>query len=194
MEFNLADLFESVVDQVGAETAMVSGARRLTYLDLDRRSNRLAHYFEGVGIGPGDHIGIQLVNGTEYIEVMLACFKIRAVPINVNYRYISGELKYIYRDAALAGLVFHSRFAPAVTGALGAMQDTRGMLEVHDGSDPSGIADRLRGGTGVGPGHTWVPSAAVRRSVLRLHRRNDGNAQGGSLAARRYLLRGHGRR
>jgi acyl-CoA synthetase (AMP-forming)/AMP-acid ligase II len=137
VEFNLADLFESVVDQVGAETAMVSGARRLSYLDLDRRANRLAHYFEGVGIGPGDHIGLQLVNGTEYIEAMLACFKVRAVPINVNYRYISGELKHIYRDAALVGLVFHSRFAGAVTGALAAMPDTRGMLEVLDGSDPS---------------------------------------------------------
>jgi acyl-CoA synthetase (AMP-forming)/AMP-acid ligase II len=140
VEFNLADLFESVVDQVGAETAMVSGARRLTYLDLDRRANRLAHYFEGVGIGPGDHIGIQLVNGTEYIEAMLACFKVRAVPINVNYRYLSDELKYIYRDAALAGLLFHSRFAGAVTGALGAMPGTRGMLEVLDGSDPSDSA------------------------------------------------------
>jgi acyl-CoA synthetase (AMP-forming)/AMP-acid ligase II len=141
MEFNLADLFESVVDQVEAETAMVSGARRLTYLDLDRRANRLAHYFEGVGIGPGDHIGVQLANGTEYIEVMLACFKIRAVPINVNYRYRSGELRYLYKDAALAGLVFHSRFSGAVTGALDAMSETRAMLEVPDGSGLSGIAD-----------------------------------------------------
>lgn len=141
MEFNLADLFESVVDQVGEEIAMVAGTRRLTYLDLDRRANRLAHYFEGVGIGLGDHIGVQLANGTEYIEAMLACFKIRAVPINVNYRYRSGELRYIYKDAALAGLIFHSRFAGEVTGALGAMPETRGVLEVPDDSGSSGIAD-----------------------------------------------------
>ena len=140
VEFNLADLFEGVVDQVRTETAMVSGARRLAYLDLDRRANRLAHYFEGVGIGPGDHIGVQLANGTEYIEAMLACFKIRAVPINVNYRYRSGDLEYLYRDATLVGLVFHSRFAGEVTGALSAMSETRAMLEVLDGSDPSGIA------------------------------------------------------
>src|SRR3974390_568400 len=140
VEFNLADLFESVVDQVEAATAMVSGGRRLDYRDLDRRANRLAHYFERVGIGPGDHIGIQLANGTEYIEVMLACFKVRAVPVNVNYRYRAEELKYLYRDAALTGLVFHSRFSGAVTGALGAMPETRGMLEVLDGSAPSGMA------------------------------------------------------
>ena len=49
-----------------------------------------------VGVGPGDPIGLQLSNGTEYIESMLACFKIRAVPVNVNYRYTSGELEYLY--------------------------------------------------------------------------------------------------
>ncbi len=93
MEFNLADLFESVADTVPDQTALVSGARRLTYAQLDRRANRLAHYLETAGIGPGDRFGVQLVNGTEYLEVMLACFKIRAIPINVNYRYVAAELE-----------------------------------------------------------------------------------------------------
>jgi acyl-CoA synthetase (AMP-forming)/AMP-acid ligase II len=141
VEFNLADLFESVVDQVGMQTAMVSGARRLSYTELDERANRLAHYLERVGIGPGDHVGLQLANGTEYIEGMLACFKIRALPINVNYRYRAGELKFIYKDSALASLIFHSRFAGAVTGALGSIPEIHSVLEVSDGSGSTGIAD-----------------------------------------------------
>ncbi len=141
MEFNLADLFESVADRVGTRTSMVYGSRRLSYTELDQRANRLAHYLESVGIGPGDRIGLQLANGTEYIEGMLACFKIRALPINVNYRYKVGELEYIFRDAALSGLIFHSRFAGAVTGALGAIPEIRSVLEVTDGSSSSGIAD-----------------------------------------------------
>ncbi len=158
VEFNLADLFESVVDQMGPATAMVSGGRRLDYRGLDRRANRLAHYFEAVGIRPGDHIGLQLANGTEYIEVMLACFKIRAVPINVNYRYGSDELTYLYGDAALAGLVFHSRFADAVTGALGAVSETCRLLEVLDGSTPSGIAlDYERALESAPPGREFPP-------------------------------------
>ena len=138
VEFNLADLFESVVDQVGTKPPWCLALEGSPILDLDRRANRLAHYFEGVGIGPGDHIGLQLANGTEYIEAMLACFKIRAVPINVNYRYRSGELRYIYEDAALAGLIFHSRFAGEVTGALGAMPETRG----DAGGSPTAAAPR----------------------------------------------------
>jgi acyl-CoA synthetase (AMP-forming)/AMP-acid ligase II len=151
VEFNLADLFESAVDHAGPQTVMVSGARRLSYTELDHRANRLAHYFERAGIGPGDRVGLQLANGTEYIEGMLACFKIRAVPINVNYRYAAGELQYLYKDAALVGLIFHSRFAPAVTGALGAMPETRALLEVSDSRSPGGLADDYESAIGSAP-------------------------------------------
>ena len=136
MEFNLADLFESVVDEVGDQTAMVSGSRRLSYADLDQRANQLAHHLEGLGIGPGDRVGLQLVNGTEYIEGMLACFKVRAIPVNVNYRYLAGELEYLYQAAGLTGLVFHGRFAPAVAEALGAMVETKVLLEVSEVGGP----------------------------------------------------------
>jgi 3-oxocholest-4-en-26-oate---CoA ligase len=138
VEFNLADLFESVADAVPDQTALVSGDRRLTYAQLDQRANRLAHYLEASGIGSGDRFGVQLANGTEYLEVMLACFKIRAVPVNVNYRYVAAELAYLYRDAGLVGIAFHSRFGPAVSTAIGDGHAWRAVLEVGDGSDRSG--------------------------------------------------------
>jgi len=132
LEFNLADLFESVADVVPDQTAIVSDGRRLTYSELDRRANRLAHHFASVGIGPGDRIGLQLVNGTEYLEGMLACFKIRAVPVNVNYRNVASELRYLYEDAALAGLIFHGRFAKAVSDAVAGPAAYRTLLEVGE--------------------------------------------------------------
>ncbi len=141
MEFNLADLFELVADEVGDAEAMTSPDRRLTYAELDHRADRLAHHLGDVGVGPGDRVGVQLANGTEYIETMVACFKIRAVPVNVNYRYVTRELKYLYADAGLVALIFHRRFGPAVIPALGAMADQRTILEVVDGSPPTGAAD-----------------------------------------------------
>src|SRR5664280_1042397 len=134
MELNLADLFEVVSDEVPDALAMVSDGRRLTYSGLDRRADRLAHHLLAAGIGPDDRVGVQMVNGTEYIETMLACFKIRAVPLNVNYHYVTRELKYLYANAGLVGLVFHRRFGPTVVGALGALADRRAVLEVSDGS------------------------------------------------------------
>lgn len=114
MEFNLADLFEHVVDAVPDREALYAEGRRLTFRELDERANQLAHHFVGVGIGAGDHVGCHLMNGTEYLEVMIALFKIRAVPINVNFRYVEGELLYLYNDAQLAAVVFDSEFAERV--------------------------------------------------------------------------------
>jgi 3-oxocholest-4-en-26-oate---CoA ligase len=134
VELNLADLFESVVDVVGEQTAIVADARRLSYAQLDARANRLAHRLLASGIGRGDFVGVQLHNGSEYLETMLACFKIGAVPVNVNYRYTDTELREVYADAGLVGLVHHRGFAPAIEPALEAMDERRLVLEVDDGT------------------------------------------------------------
>ena len=52
MEFNLADLFESVVDVVPEQPAIIADDRRLTYAGLDGRANRLAHHLVSAGVGP----------------------------------------------------------------------------------------------------------------------------------------------
>lgn len=117
MEYNLADLFESVVDAVPEREALVyvdhpgTGAeRRLTYAELDAAANRLAHHLIEAGITPGEHLGLHLYNGVEYVQTVLACLKARIVPVNVNYRYVEEELIYLYRDADLAALVFDAEF------------------------------------------------------------------------------------
>ena len=62
LTFNLADMFEAVADAVGERTAIVSCQRRLSYSELDERATRLANCWAGLGIGRGDHIGLQLYN------------------------------------------------------------------------------------------------------------------------------------
>ncbi|GAA2059048.1 acyl-CoA synthetase [Catenulispora yoronensis] len=111
MQFNLADLFESVVDKIPEKEALVvRGARRWTYRELDREANRLAHFLLTRGVGVGDHVGMHMYNGSEYVIAVLACLKIRAVPININYRYLADELRYLYNDANLVAVVIDSEF------------------------------------------------------------------------------------
>jgi acyl-CoA synthetase (AMP-forming)/AMP-acid ligase II len=112
MQFNLADLWERVAQTVPDHLALVCGARRLTYADVDERATRLANALAGRGVRPGDHVGCYLYNGIEYLETMLAAFKLRAVPINVNYRYVEDELAYLFDDAELRAVVFAREFAP----------------------------------------------------------------------------------
>jgi 3-oxocholest-4-en-26-oate---CoA ligase len=128
--FNLADLFEGVVDAVPERVALALPDRRLTYAELEARANRLAHHLLAAGVGPGDHVGTYLRNGTEYVEAMLAAFKVRAVPVNVNYRYVADELRALFRDAELVALVHGAEFASRVAEVADGVPTLRHVLEV----------------------------------------------------------------
>ncbi|WP_432198714.1 acyl-CoA synthetase [Streptomyces sp. bgisy027] len=137
MEYNLADLFESVVDAVPDREALVyvdhpgTGAeRRLTYAELDAAANRIAHHLLDSGIRPGEHLGLHLYNGVEYLQTVLGCLKARIVPVNVNYRYVEEELVYLYRDADLVALVFEAEFTDLVAAALPRVDGLRHLLRV----------------------------------------------------------------
>lgn len=108
MQFNLADLFECVADAVPARTAAVCGADRRTYAELDDRSTRLAHVLAQRGATPGAQVALYMRNSIRHLEAMFACFKLRAVPINVNYRYVDHELEYLLADADAVGIVHDS--------------------------------------------------------------------------------------
>lgn len=158
MEYNLADLFESVVDVVPDRPALLyvdhpgTGAERaLTYAQLDAAANRLAHHLVDHGLRPGEHLGLHLYNGVEYLQTLLACLKARIVPVNVNYRYIEDELVHLYRDADLTALVFDAEFADRVAGALPRTERLRHLIRV--GEAPAGS-----------PGPDAVPFARAEAS------------------------------
>ncbi|MEU6933682.1 acyl-CoA synthetase [Streptomyces sp. NPDC046374] len=146
MEYNLADLFESVVDVVPDREALVyvdhpgTGAeRRLTYAGLDAAANRVAHHLIEAGLRPGEQLGIHLYNGIEYLQTVLACLKARIVPVNVNYRYVEEELVYLYRDADLAALVFDAEFTQRVAAAQPQTEKLRHLVRV--GTPPEGAPE-----------------------------------------------------
>ncbi len=135
MELNIADLFESVVDVVPDREAVVSGGTRLTYRQLDERANRLAHYLQASGVGPGDHVGMHLYNGNEFLEAVLATFKIRAVPVNINYRYVEDELRYLFKDSDLVALVHQREFAPLIQAVASDVPSLKTLICLDDESD-----------------------------------------------------------
>jgi len=135
LSWNLADIWEAVVDRVGDREALVCGDRRFTYAELEERSNRLANVLTAAGVGPGDHVGCYLTNGPEYVETMFAAFKLRAVPININYRYVADELRYLFDDSGIVALVHDSSFAERVVEARVDRPPLRARLSVGEGGD-----------------------------------------------------------
>ncbi len=137
MEFNLADLFENAVDHWGESECLVADGKRRTFLEMEERANRLAHHLADQGIGPGDHVGIYALNCAEWVETLWAVFKIRAIWININYRYVEDELRYVFDNADLKALVYQRAFAPRVRACRDAMPDLRHSLVIEDGSSES---------------------------------------------------------
>jgi acyl-CoA synthetase (AMP-forming)/AMP-acid ligase II len=134
MEWNIADLFERVADLEPAREALVCGEARRTYAQLDERANRVANHLAAQGIGAGDHVGIYAYNSCEYAETMLGAYKLRAVPININYRYVEEELRYLFDNADLQAVVHHRRFAPRIAAVKEEMPKLRHFLAIDDDS------------------------------------------------------------
>jgi acyl-CoA synthetase (AMP-forming)/AMP-acid ligase II len=134
MEFNLADLFELVADRVPDRLALVAGDRRLTFRELDERATRFANYLADIGVEPGQHVGIYSVNRAEWVEAMFGCYKARAVPINVNYRYVTEELRYLFDNADLVALVYEAEFGPLVASVLPGLPHLEHLVVLDDGS------------------------------------------------------------
>jgi len=133
--FNLADLFELVVDTVPDRLALVAGGVRLTYAELDGRANRFAHHLIDSGIVPGAHVGILARNRAEWVEAMIGCYKSRTVPINLNYRYVAPELRYVIDNADLQVLVYERQLSALVADSWEASADrTLHLIVVEDGT------------------------------------------------------------
>ena len=132
MEFNLADIFESIVDVIPDHTAVVCN-RSVTYRELDERTNQLASVWKSQGIGPGDHVGLLLYNSTEFVEAMIAALKLRAVPVNLNYRYVAHELVYMFDNANLVGLLYERELGGIVADALAQSRPMKSLIAVGEG-------------------------------------------------------------
>lgn len=133
--FNIADLFEMVVDAASEREALVCGDYRASYGELDKRANQMAHYLQSQGIKTGDHIGLYMHNSGEYLEAMLACFKIRAVPINVNYRYVGEELSYIFKNADMVACIHGREFIANIAAIRDAVPAMKTFVCLEDGTD-----------------------------------------------------------
>jgi acyl-CoA synthetase (AMP-forming)/AMP-acid ligase II len=134
MPFNWADMFEHAVDAVPDRIALVCGPDRRTYAELDERANRLAHHLIGGGVAPGDHVGIYGVNSIQWVEALLAVLKARAVPVNINYRYVEEELRYLFDNADLVGLVYSEEYGPRVAAVRDDLPLLETLVMIEDGS------------------------------------------------------------
>jgi fatty-acyl-CoA synthase len=145
-ELNLAAVHEAIAAAIPERECIVWRDRRLTWADVTDRSRRLAAVLAGAGLGvhgsladcapwgsPHDHVALYLHNGNEYLEGLLGAAKARCVGVNINYRYVAEELRYVLADAGAKAIVYHGAFAATLAAVLPSLPDLRLLLQVDDG-------------------------------------------------------------
>ncbi len=130
MRENFATVLETVADVRADRTAITHGDRSLTWGRLDDRAARLAGYLSSQGVGPEDRVAIALYNGPEYVESVFAALKLRAIPVNVNYRYQATEMRHVFDDAQVAAAIFDASLAPRVIEAQHGSERLRTLVAV----------------------------------------------------------------
>ena len=176
---NLADILEAMADAVPSRTAIATIDRDYSYAEIDERSTRLANHLVSLGVGPGDHVAVHSANRIEWVDAFYGCLKARAVPINVNYKYLRDELAYLYDNAdCVAALVAPEHvaaldeldlptlrhrivFGPAYDEALAAASTTR-----FTGRSPDDHYVLYTGGTtGKPKGVIWRHEDIIRAAL-----------------------------
>lgn len=113
----LASLIEAMADAVPDRHAVVTIDKTYTYAEIDDRSTRLANHLVERGIRPGDHVAIHAENRIEWVDAWYACFKARAVPININFKYLQEELAYLYENSEAVAAIVSPDHLQAMEGA-----------------------------------------------------------------------------
>jgi 3-oxocholest-4-en-26-oate---CoA ligase len=155
MALNIADIFEHAADAFPDRIAVACRDRQVTYHELEERTNRLAHHLAGIGVGPGDHVGLYARNSIEAAETLVASCKLRAAAVNINYRYVENELRYMFADSDPVALVYDRQFAPRVAAVAPSAPGLRGTVVIDD----DGHADST-GGIGAGTAYAAALAAA----------------------------------
>jgi 3-oxocholest-4-en-26-oate---CoA ligase len=133
MERHLATVWESLADAIGDAVALVQGERQILWRDYDERAGRLATAFAEAGLAAGSKVALYLYNAPAYCETYYAALKLRAVPVNVNYRYLDDELLHLLEDSEAEALVFHASLGDRVERVRVRARALRMLVEVDDG-------------------------------------------------------------
>jgi acyl-CoA synthetase (AMP-forming)/AMP-acid ligase II len=135
--FNFADLFELAAAKVPDRVALVDARRSLTFRELDERTTRLANALGAIGVRAGDHVGVLATNCIEWVEAAFAAYKLRASVVNINYRYVEDELRYLFANSDVVGCVYQREYGPLVAAARDAQPKLQHFVRIEWNGDTS---------------------------------------------------------
>jgi len=132
MDMHFATLWEHISDVIPNQPALVHGNIRKSWSEYDDRAARIATALSQAGLGVDSKIGLYLHNSNEYLEAQYATFKIRACPVNVNYRYLDDELVYLLDNADVEAIFFEACYADRIQQIKRRLPKLRLFIQIDD--------------------------------------------------------------
>jgi len=134
LKWCFTELWETIGDAIPDSVAIVNDGVRRTWREYEARAARLAGGLAGAGIGPDSKVGLFGYNSNEYLEAQYGIFKVRGVPVNVNYRYTEHELDYLLDNADAEAIFFDAALGSRLAGVAARLPRVKTLIEIDDGS------------------------------------------------------------
>lgn len=112
------------------QPALIDPRKRISFSELERRANQLAHALIQAKVAAGDRVAIQAWNRVELVEAEVACYKVGCVKVPVNARLSTDETLHILRDAGAAVLVADGEHARAVAARMGEVPTLQRVVDI----------------------------------------------------------------
>ena len=132
MEAQYASVWEKNSDVIPDKIALICGDNEVTWREYDQRAAKLATLLTNAGLGDDSKVGLYLHNSNEYLESQYSVFKIKGVPINVNYRYKEEELIYLLENSDSEAIFFQSCYAEQIVSIKDKLPKVKLYIQVDD--------------------------------------------------------------
>ena len=113
-EENIVSLFEAQVARSPEATALVCEEARITYAELNSRSNRLARRLQALGVGPEVLVGICIDRSFDFVIALLATFKAGGAYLPLDPSYPKERMAFMLKDAGASVLLTLTRFVQEI--------------------------------------------------------------------------------
>ncbi|PCJ12150.1 MAG: acyl-CoA synthetase [Gammaproteobacteria bacterium] len=134
MEWNLGDVHDALAEVLPADApAIIHDDTSVGWQEFTRRGNNVGRFLLENGLNYGDKVAFYMRNVPAYSETMSACFKARLVHVNINYRYVDEELKYVIANSDAVAVVYSAEFADFVLAIRDKLPEVKLWIEVADG-------------------------------------------------------------
>ncbi|MFU7528268.1 class I adenylate-forming enzyme family protein [Qipengyuania sp. ASV99] len=137
-DFSLNTLLKACSTQHANRLAIVDGTQRLTYAELDERVERTARWLLAKGVGPGNRAALLLTDGAPFVTLLLACGRIGAIAVLLNWRLAPAEIAWVASNAEPALTFANPRFM-----ALLAEANAGEVIAIDEAHDPHGQFENI---------------------------------------------------